>query len=166
MKAAIYARVNTSNNGQDPTMQTRELREYCERRGWAHLRDEGEAAGARPVDGGRAPEEVLMRSSCGNSTASHARCRTSFVPWRPSRLKESNSSPSPNNSTLHTRGEAGVHCVGGRGGVGALSHRRARADRTAQREGKREVTRTSARLGRRCANRIPPPARSLVGFDR
>jgi DNA invertase Pin-like site-specific DNA recombinase len=33
-KAAIYARVSTNNNGQDPTMQTRELREYCERRGW------------------------------------------------------------------------------------------------------------------------------------
>ena len=34
MKAAIYARVTTANNGQDPTMQTRELREYCGRRGW------------------------------------------------------------------------------------------------------------------------------------
>jgi len=34
MKAAIYARVSTANNGQDPAMQTRELREYCERRGW------------------------------------------------------------------------------------------------------------------------------------
>jgi DNA invertase Pin-like site-specific DNA recombinase len=34
IRAAIYARVSTSNNGQDPTMQTRELREYCERRGW------------------------------------------------------------------------------------------------------------------------------------
>jgi DNA invertase Pin-like site-specific DNA recombinase len=33
MKAAIYARVSTSNHGQDPGMQTRELREYCERRG-------------------------------------------------------------------------------------------------------------------------------------
>lgn len=33
MRAAIYARVST-NNGQDPTMQTRELREYCQRRGW------------------------------------------------------------------------------------------------------------------------------------
>ncbi len=31
---AIYARVSTANNGQDPTMQTRELREYIERRGW------------------------------------------------------------------------------------------------------------------------------------
>src|ERR1700687_2820412 len=34
MRAAIYARVSTANNGQDPTMQTRELQEYCERRGW------------------------------------------------------------------------------------------------------------------------------------
>ncbi len=34
IRAALYARVSTANNGQDPTMQTRELREYCERRGW------------------------------------------------------------------------------------------------------------------------------------
>jgi DNA invertase Pin-like site-specific DNA recombinase len=34
MKVAIYARVSTANNGQDPTMQTRELLEYAERRGW------------------------------------------------------------------------------------------------------------------------------------
>lgn len=33
-RAAIYARVSTANNGQDPTLQTRELREYCEHRGW------------------------------------------------------------------------------------------------------------------------------------
>src|ERR1700733_11297517 len=33
MRAAIYARVST-NNGQDPHMQTRELKEYCQRRGW------------------------------------------------------------------------------------------------------------------------------------
>src|ERR1017187_7079111 len=33
-RAAIYARVSTNNNGQDPTMQTRELEEYCQRRGW------------------------------------------------------------------------------------------------------------------------------------
>jgi DNA invertase Pin-like site-specific DNA recombinase len=32
--AAIYARVSTLNGGQDPTMQTRELKEYCQRRGW------------------------------------------------------------------------------------------------------------------------------------
>lgn len=34
MKAALYARVSTSHNGQDPEMQLRELREYCGRRGW------------------------------------------------------------------------------------------------------------------------------------
>jgi hypothetical protein len=32
-RAAIYARVSTSNNGQSPEMQLRELREFCERRG-------------------------------------------------------------------------------------------------------------------------------------
>ncbi len=39
MKAGIYARVSTANNGQDPAMQTRELREYCERRGWEVVGD-------------------------------------------------------------------------------------------------------------------------------
>jgi DNA invertase Pin-like site-specific DNA recombinase len=33
-RAALYARVSTLNNGQDPTVQTRELRQYCEHRGW------------------------------------------------------------------------------------------------------------------------------------
>lgn len=33
MRAALYARVSTQA-GQDPTVQLRELREYCERRGW------------------------------------------------------------------------------------------------------------------------------------
>jgi len=33
-RAAIYARVSTGHNGQDPSMQTRELEEYCQRRGW------------------------------------------------------------------------------------------------------------------------------------
>ncbi len=33
MNVAVYARVSTLN-GQDPEMQLRELREYCQRRGW------------------------------------------------------------------------------------------------------------------------------------
>jgi len=33
-RAALYARVSTVNNGQDPTLQTRELTEYCRHRGW------------------------------------------------------------------------------------------------------------------------------------
>ncbi len=35
MKAAIYARVSTANNGQSPEMQLRELREYIDHRDWA-----------------------------------------------------------------------------------------------------------------------------------
>jgi DNA invertase Pin-like site-specific DNA recombinase len=33
-RVAIYARVSTLNQGQDPGLQTRELREFAERRGW------------------------------------------------------------------------------------------------------------------------------------
>ena len=33
-KAAIYARVSTTGNGQSPEMQLRELREYIDRRDW------------------------------------------------------------------------------------------------------------------------------------
>jgi len=35
MRAAIYARVSTTGNGQSPEMQIREFGEYCDRRGWA-----------------------------------------------------------------------------------------------------------------------------------
>src|SRR5712692_9291558 len=38
MKAAIYARVSTTN-GQDPKMQLREVRDYCVRRGWEVARE-------------------------------------------------------------------------------------------------------------------------------
>ena len=37
-RAALYARVSTQN-GQNPEMQLRELREYCERRGWQVFRE-------------------------------------------------------------------------------------------------------------------------------
>lgn len=33
-RVALYARVSTNNHGQDVTLQTRELREFVERRGW------------------------------------------------------------------------------------------------------------------------------------
>jgi len=33
-RTALYARISTSNNGQSPEMQLRELHEYSERRGW------------------------------------------------------------------------------------------------------------------------------------
>src|ERR1700752_1340026 len=34
VRAAVYARVSTLNGSQDPSMQTRELEEYCQRKGW------------------------------------------------------------------------------------------------------------------------------------
>lgn len=34
MKIALYARVSTSTHGQDVELQLRELRDYCQRRGW------------------------------------------------------------------------------------------------------------------------------------
>lgn len=34
MNAALYARVSTTNKGQDPEMQLTELREYASKRGW------------------------------------------------------------------------------------------------------------------------------------
>lgn len=34
MKVAIYARVSTRKGSQNPDMQLRELRDYCQRRGW------------------------------------------------------------------------------------------------------------------------------------
>jgi DNA invertase Pin-like site-specific DNA recombinase len=34
MRVALYARVSTNDKGQDPEMQLRELREYCQRRDW------------------------------------------------------------------------------------------------------------------------------------
>jgi DNA invertase Pin-like site-specific DNA recombinase len=38
MKTALYGRVSTTN-GQDPEMQLRELRDYCQRRGWEVTRE-------------------------------------------------------------------------------------------------------------------------------
>jgi DNA invertase Pin-like site-specific DNA recombinase len=34
LRAAIYARVSTANNGQSPEMQILDFNEYCSRRGW------------------------------------------------------------------------------------------------------------------------------------
>lgn len=35
MRVALYARVSTADKGQDPRVQTLELEEYCQRRGWS-----------------------------------------------------------------------------------------------------------------------------------
>jgi predicted site-specific integrase-resolvase len=38
-RTALYARVSTAHNGQDPEMHLRELREYCQRRDWQLTRE-------------------------------------------------------------------------------------------------------------------------------
>jgi DNA invertase Pin-like site-specific DNA recombinase len=35
IRAALYARISTLNHGQDPEVQLRELRDYCQRRGFS-----------------------------------------------------------------------------------------------------------------------------------
>ncbi|MCZ6489177.1 MAG: recombinase family protein, partial [Acidobacteria bacterium] len=39
IRAALYSRVSTAKHGQDPEMQLRELREYCQRRGWEIVKE-------------------------------------------------------------------------------------------------------------------------------
>src|SRR5208283_3214149 len=39
MRVGLYGRVSTSDKGQNVDMQLRELREYCERRGWQIIAD-------------------------------------------------------------------------------------------------------------------------------
>ncbi len=48
IRVALYARVSTSNHGQDVILQTRELKEFVERRGW-QLAGEMEAREASPA---------------------------------------------------------------------------------------------------------------------
>ncbi len=99
MKAAIYARVSTANNGQDPTMQTRELREYCDRRGWivtgeyVDIGISGTRRGARSLIAcsGRRTVGGLTRWLFGDSTDSRDPSRISFALLR-------RSSPSGLNS--------------------------------------------------------------------
>ena len=43
-RAAIYSRVSTSDKGQDLTLQSSELRDYCARQGWELLEYEDQAS--------------------------------------------------------------------------------------------------------------------------
>ncbi len=81
MKAAVYARVSTTNNGQSPEMQVRELREYCERRGWRIFREYVDAgiSGARE----RRPDLDRLMSDA------HRRRFDAVVVWRFDRFARS-----------------------------------------------------------------------------
>jgi DNA invertase Pin-like site-specific DNA recombinase len=62
--AAIYSRVSTVGHGQDPAVQTRELREYCERRGW-EIFDVYEDIGVSGKKDSRPQLNRLMRDAHG-----------------------------------------------------------------------------------------------------
>jgi len=75
-KVAIYARVSTANNGQDPTMQTRELREYAERRGWTVAGDYVD----RTTPGVCGRPDVGLRDLCLPGSCSGYNYATAFQP--------------------------------------------------------------------------------------
>jgi len=61
MRAALYARVSTTS-GQDPAMQTRELRDYCARRGWDIAGEYVDAGVSGSKE--RRPELDLLLAEC------------------------------------------------------------------------------------------------------
>jgi DNA invertase Pin-like site-specific DNA recombinase len=81
MRIAIYARVSTSNNGQDPTMQTRELRDYADRRGWT-VTDEYVDVGISGTKEKRPELDRLM-------TDAHRRRFDAVVVWKFDRFARS-----------------------------------------------------------------------------
>lgn len=62
VRAAIYARVSTKAGSQNPDMQLRELRDYCQRRGW-EVAGEYVDAGVTGVKEQR-PELDLLLAEC------------------------------------------------------------------------------------------------------
>jgi DNA invertase Pin-like site-specific DNA recombinase len=80
-RVAIYARVSTTHHGQDVTMQTRELRQYAERRGWimfAEYVDEG-------ISGSKDSRPELNRLMAD----AHKRCFDVVCVWRFDRFARS-----------------------------------------------------------------------------
>jgi DNA invertase Pin-like site-specific DNA recombinase len=81
VKAAIYARVSTANGGQDPTMQTRELKEYCQRLGW-EIVDEYIDHGFSGAKDSRPALNRLMADA-------HRRCFDTVLVWKLDRFGRS-----------------------------------------------------------------------------
>jgi len=81
MLAAVYSRVSTVGHGQDPEMQTRELREYCQRRGW-EVFDCYEDVGVSGKKDSRPQLNRLMRDA-------HARHFDTVICWRFDRFSRS-----------------------------------------------------------------------------
>ena len=81
LRAALYARVSTVNGQQDPEMQLRELREYCERRGWV-IADEYIDAGISGAKDRRPELDRLM-------AAAHKRAFDVVAVWKFDRFARS-----------------------------------------------------------------------------
>jgi DNA invertase Pin-like site-specific DNA recombinase len=81
MRAAIYARVSTTGQGQSPEMQVRELREYCERRGW-HITGEFVDAGVSGAKDSRPELNKLIAEA-------HHRRFDAVVVWKFDRFARS-----------------------------------------------------------------------------
>jgi DNA invertase Pin-like site-specific DNA recombinase len=81
VRVAIYARVSTSNHGQDVAMQTRELRDYCDRRGFRRV-DEYIDAGFSGAKDSRPELNQLMADA-------HRRHFDAVVVWRFDRFARS-----------------------------------------------------------------------------
>ena len=71
MRAAIYARVSTANNGQNPEMQLGELRDHCQRRGWQIVGEYVDLASLVPKSTDRA--RLKDRSQTSTNHAVHRR---------------------------------------------------------------------------------------------
>ena len=80
MKTAIYARVSTTS-GQDPEMQLRELRDYCQRRGWEVAREYVDTG----ISGAKEKRPELDRLL----TDAHKRHFDAVVVWRFDRFARS-----------------------------------------------------------------------------
>lgn len=80
-RVAIYARVSTTNHGQDVTLQTRELRQFAEARGWSVIgtyTDDG-------VSGAKDSRPELNRLMAD----AHKRCFDVVAVWRFDRFARS-----------------------------------------------------------------------------
>ena len=98
-RVALYARVSTVNHGQDPEVQLRELREFCQRRRFeiaVEYVDKG-------ISGSRERRPSLdklmtaaggwwMRSSFTDMTGLRVACDNSYLHWRSSAHSVSTSS--------------------------------------------------------------------------
>jgi DNA invertase Pin-like site-specific DNA recombinase len=83
MRVALYARVSTLDKGQDPDMQLRELREYCQRRGWTVCKEYVD----RGVSGSKESRPELNRMMTGAAKREF----DAVVVWRFDRFARSTS---------------------------------------------------------------------------